>query len=104
MTKAVPEGMQPVPWTQAKYLDQQNEASGFNVQPENGEEFEVLSMMRRRQVMRRVADFNSIPATMEALSHQAAVELFKDARRLCNILAGDNLAKRSRFARWLRWW
>ena len=92
----------PVPWTQASYIDETNRASGVAVDGKPDTDYEVLSPLRRSQIMRRIADLNTIQP--EALDEAGAREAFKDARRICNIYASDNLAKRNWFVRLLRLW
>ena len=94
--------MKPVPWTQASYIDETNQASGVAVDGRPDDDYEVLSPLRRARIMRRIAEMNTIDP--EALDERGAREMFKDARRLCNIYASDNIAKRNWLVRWLRLW
>ena len=94
--------MKPVPWTQASYIDETNKASGVAVDGKPDTDYEVLSPLRRARIMRRIAEMNTLDP--EALDERGAREMFKDARRLCNIYASDNLAKRNWLVRWLRLW
>ena len=83
------------PWAEQEYIEQANRKLAVSMDGER-DDFVLLDRRRFRRIVNRVSELHLLAP--EALDVNGAREAFKDARRACELLISDRLARRG----WLR--